>query len=212
MTPRSPARLAALAALALGACGTLVTTPVDDARGPHDRPGATEGPWARCQFETSSPQPEDMPTVCPDANASHEGPWTCNGGTESRTFKGTPYVYCEAFAACIYDCTTAADCPAPGSGTATMACFAGTCQLGCAADAECPQGMTCIGAAQGLGPGRCLWMYADYCDNGPTSPADPCAGKATCEPCEICDGCDADAFCNADGDCQYGDPGACVSG
>lgn len=204
--------LLGLGVAAPSACGVIVSTPIGQARGTHARPGATEGPWARCRFETDTPDRNDAPTVCPDPNATPEGPWTCVPATESRTFDGTPYIYCQAFAVCNYACVEAADCPAPGSGTAALVCMGGACQLSCHADAECPEGMICIDGGEGLGPGRCMWVYADYCADVSTSPADPCGGKATCEACQLCDDCDEGGFCNPDGDCQYGDPSLCGSG
>jgi hypothetical protein len=214
--PRSSsARLAALALaapilgiLAPSACGPTIAEPIAVVR-KHapvlGSPGVGTAPWGRCVFATDAPSPESNggPIVCPDPKAEHDGPWSCTPDTVTYRF-GNGYMYCEAWAVCFYNCATVADCPAPPGGKGTLACRSGNCQLTCATSADCPDGMACP-------DGTCMWFYADYCDNGALSPADPCAGKATNDACDICDGCDATAFCNAAGECQCA-PGACGGG
>jgi hypothetical protein len=200
-----------LGGAAPGACTPVVGTPIDEGRTPHERPGATEGPWARCRFETDAPGPEDRPTRCPDPAAGN-GAWTCDVGTETRRFADTQYVYCWAAAACSYACSEAADCPAPPGGPAEMVCVGNRCQLSCTRDADCPEAMRCIDEGEMSAPGRCMWVFADFCDNGTISPANPCSGRARCEACQACDDCEGEAFCNSDGDCEYGRLAACVDG
>jgi hypothetical protein len=218
---RQPRRLfskAHLGALALAApilgilapsgCGPTIAEPIAVAR-KHavtlGSPGVGTAPWGRCVFATDSPNPSSNggPIVCPDPHADHEGPWSCTPDTEMLRFDNG-YVYCQAWAVCMYSCNAVADCPAAPGGHGTLACMNGSCLLTCASSADCPDGMACP-------DGTCMWFYADYCDNGAISPADPCAGKATNDPCQICDGCDAAASCNALGECQCA-PGACGGG
>jgi hypothetical protein len=76
-----------------------------------------------------------------------------------------PFDFCEVFGGgsaphhCTYACETASDCPQPETGTATVICGGSmddTCMLDCA-DAECPDGMSCIGTGANQQDRRCAY-------------------------------------------------------
>jgi hypothetical protein len=122
--------------------------------------------------QTSAPAPVGCWYTGP-RSCDSTGP--CGGFRGSRdsvtdvfTLQGGQHMLCE------YPCVSDSDCPAPSSGTARASCMrspefnpatdGGSCMLGCADGATCPDGFVCIepGLAFGLRDGS-SWPAPAQC-------------------------------------------------
>ncbi|HEX2881877.1 MAG TPA: hypothetical protein VHO25_20265, partial [Polyangiaceae bacterium] len=92
---------------------------------------------------------------------------------------------CTMTAHCLEPCTTAQDCPDPGSGNASLACRNGSsCVLRCDNGETCPDGMRCVLSPDQTVPEPEHWCVWHPEDNTSFNCGPPCSTHTSKESCE----------------------------
>lgn len=150
----------AAAAYGLG-CETRVTVIEPNGQGQSEVDGTPDGAYGTCLVEPGLP-PDYVDYLgtarCQSTFVSGGGHGPCSGWTVGEpTANGGGA--CTVYASCEHICTTAADCPVPGTGTARPTCSSrGVCELPCDEASTCPNDLSCIdvpgSTSSGAGPSR----------------------------------------------------------